>query len=132
MQIDLQQRVLFPRIYEVVKQVPRGQVTTYGDVASIVGQGCDARLAGYAMANCPDDVPWQRVINAQGKISLRDNDGPAKQRMRLEAEGVEFDRRGKIDLDRYRWAGPSEEWASARGFITLPKREPPIEQQKLF
>ena len=132
MQIDPQQRALFPRIYEVVKQVPRGQVTTYGDVASIVGAGCDARLAGYAMANCPDDVPWQRVINAQGKISLRGNDGAAKQRMRLEAEGIEFDPRGKIDLERYRWAGPSEDWAQAHSFNTLPKREPPIEQQKLF
>jgi methylated-DNA-protein-cysteine methyltransferase-like protein len=132
MQIDPQQRALFPRIYEVVMQVPRGQVTTYGDVASIVGAGCDARVAGYAMANCPDDVPWQRVINSQGKISLRGNDGAAKQRMRLEAESVEFDQRGKIDLDRYRWAGPSEEWAMAHGCNTLPKREPPIEQQKLL
>lgn len=126
------QQALFPRIYAVVKQVPWGYVTTYGDVASIVGAGCDARLAGYAMANCPDDVPWQRVINAQGKISPRDNAGPAKQRMRLEAEGLEFDQRGKINLEKYRWAGPSEEWAQAQGCNTLPKREPPVEQQKLF
>src|SRR3989304_9733997 len=112
MQIDPQTRALFPRIYQVVRQVPRGQVPTYGDVAAIVGQGCDARIAGYAMANCPDDVLWQRVINAQGKISLRSGDGSAKQRMRLEAEGVVFDQRGKIDLDRYRWAGPGAEWAA--------------------
>ena len=71
MQIDPQARALFPLIYEVVRQVPRGRVTTYGDVAQLIGPGCDARLVGYAMANCPDDVPWQRVINAQGKISLQ-------------------------------------------------------------
>ncbi len=71
MQIDPQARALFPRIYDVVRQVPRGKVTTYGDVAQLIGPGCDARLVGYAMANCPDDAPWQRVINSQGKISLQ-------------------------------------------------------------
>jgi len=114
MQIDPQARALFPRIYDVVRQVPSGKVTTYGDVAQLVGQGCDARIVGYAMANCPDDVPWQRVVNAQGKISLRSGDGPAKQRLRLEAEGIEFDARGRIDLKRYRWAGPHGEWAPAQ------------------
>ncbi len=114
MQIDPQARALFPRIYDVVRQVPRGKVTTYGDVAQLIGPGCDARLVGYAMAECPDDVPWQRVINAQGKISLRSGDGPAKQQMRLEAEGVEFDARGKIDLNRFRWAGPGGEFAPSQ------------------
>lgn len=110
MQITEQTRALFPRIYGVVRQVPRGKVTTYGDVARIVGQGCDARIVGYAMANCPDDVPWQRVINAQGKISLQ-GEAAQKQRMRLEAEGLAFDTRGKIDLKRFRWSGPGDEFA---------------------
>ena len=114
MQIDAQTRALFPRVYEIVRQVPRGKVTTYGDVAHLVGQGCDARVVGYAMAVCPDDVPWQRVVNAQGKISPRSGDGPAKQQMRLEAEGIEFDARGKIDLQRYRWAGPGDEIAPSQ------------------
>ncbi len=114
MQIDPKSRALFPRIYEVVRQVPRGKVTTYGDVATIVGQGADARLVGYAMASCPDDVPWQRVINSQGRISLRSGDGAEKQRLRLEAEGITFDRRGKIDLKRYRWAGPHGEFAPSQ------------------
>ena len=110
MQITEQTRALFPRIYDVVRQVPRGKVTTYGDVAHLVGQGCDARLVGYAMANCPDDVPWQRVINAQGKISLQ-GEAAQKQRMRLEAEGITFDARGKIDFKRFRWSGPGDEFA---------------------
>ncbi len=114
MQISTAQRALFPRIYDIVRQVPRGRVTTYGDVAQLVGQGCDARLVGYAMATCPDDVPWQRVINSLGKISLRSGDGAEKQRLRLEAEGITFDPRGKIDLDRYRWAGPSGEFAPSQ------------------
>ncbi len=110
MQIDPQTRALFPRVYDIVRQVPRGKVTTYGDVAQLVGPGCDARVVGYAMAVCPDDVPWQRVINAQGKISQRSGDGPAKQQMRLEAEGIEFDARGKVDLKRFRWVGPAGEF----------------------
>ncbi len=110
MQMDPQTRALFPRVYEIVRLVPRGAVTTYGDVARLVGQGCDARLVGYAMAACPDDVPWQRVINAQGKISLK-GEAAQRQRLRLEAEGIEFDARGKIDLNRFRWAGPGGEFA---------------------
>jgi len=113
MQIDPQARALFPRVYDIVRQVPRGRVTTYGDVAQLVGQGCDARLVGYAMANCPDDVPWQRVVNSQGKISLQ-GEAAQKQRLRLEAEGIAFDARGKIDLKRFRWSGPGDEFAPAQ------------------
>jgi methylated-DNA-protein-cysteine methyltransferase-like protein len=109
MQIDPQTRALFPRVYEIVRQVPRGRVTTYGDVAALVGPGCDARIVGYAMAVCPDDVPWQRVINAQGKISVRPGEGAQKQRMRLEAEGIVFDQRGRIDLKKYRWDATGED-----------------------
>ena len=117
---------LFPRIYEVVKQVPRGQVTTYGAVAHIVGRGCDARLVGYAMAGLQDDsVPWQRVINAQGKISPRAGRGADLQRKRLEAEGVEFDARSRIDFDRFGWRGPDPEWASQHGYHTLKQKADP-------
>ncbi len=58
---------LYNRIYLVVRQIPRGQVATYGQIATIVGN-CTARMAGYAMAAAPDDVPWQRVVNAKGKV----------------------------------------------------------------
>lgn len=117
---------IFPRIYEVVKLVPSGQVTTYGNIATIVGEGCDARLVGYAMAGVNDDaVPWQRVINSQGKISLRPGRGAEIQRKRLEAEGIEFDSRGRIDLDRYGWRGPDTEWAAEHGYQTLPSKDDP-------
>ena len=124
---------LFPRIYEVVKQVPWGTVTTYGAVAQIVGAGCDARLVGYAMAGVNDpDVPWQRVINAQGKISPRAGRGAEIQRKRLEAEGVEFDERGRIDLDRFGWRGPDAEWARQHGYHTLQPKEEKPGQASLF
>ena len=102
MQIDPQARALFPSVYDIVRQVPRGKVTTYGDVAQLVGPGCDARVVGYAMAACPDDVPWQRVINAQGKISERP--GAQKQRQLLRQEGVVFVN-DRVDLKEYGWGG---------------------------
>jgi len=124
---------LFPRIYEVVKQAPWGKVTTYGAVAQIVGRGCDARLVGYAMAGLKDDdVPWQRVINAQGMISPRAGRGADIQRKRLEAEGVEFDERGRIDFDRFGWRGPDPEWARERGYHTLKPANDDASQPGLF
>ncbi len=106
-----QDKSLFPRIYEVVRQVPRGRVASYGQIAEIVGARCgarcDARMVGYAMAATPEgsDVPWQRIVNREGKISLLGQGGEI-QRMRLEAEGVTFDARNRIDMKRFGWAGP--------------------------
>ncbi len=93
------------KIYAVVRQVPAGRVTTYGAIAKIVG-GCTAREVGYAMAATPDGshVPWQRVINSQGKISPHGfGYGSAIQRQLLEEEGIVFDLSGKIDLQKYGW-----------------------------
>jgi methylated-DNA-protein-cysteine methyltransferase-like protein len=96
----------YHRIYQVVRRIPRGRVATYGQVAALAGLGGHARQVGYALHALPDDedVPWQRVINARGEISLRgDNSNDRLQRMLLEEEGIRFDRRGRIDLERYRW-----------------------------
>lgn len=110
---------LYTRIYAVVRQIPRGEVATYGQIAEIVGD-CTARMVGYAMAASPDDVPWQRVINAQGKVSPRaDNWGSEVQRLRLEEEGVHFDAEHRVDLAAVRWSGPPLEWRLEHGF-TLP------------
>jgi methylated-DNA-protein-cysteine methyltransferase-like protein len=123
---------LAPHIYEVVKQVPPGQVTTYGAVAQIVGDGCDARLVGAAMAQVKDpEVPWQRVVNAKGTISTRGEHAMQSQRKRLEAEGVVFDERGRIDLDRFGWRGPDPDWAAQHGYQTLQAKDEP-DQPSLF
>lgn len=91
---------LYARIYDVVRQVPRGRVATYGQIAAHVDR-CGPRQVGYALAALKDDaVPWQRIINARGEISLRDAE---YQREKLEAEGVAFDARGRVDLARYGW-----------------------------
>ena len=102
----------FQQVYEVVRLIPRGKVASYGQIARLLGAPRAARTVGWAMAECPDDVPWQRVVNARGQISLKGPTGGAtQQRALLEAEGVEFDEHGQIDLARYGWAGLDlEEW----------------------
>ncbi len=93
-------------VYALVRQIPRGQVATYGQLAAILGSPRAARAVGYAMKRCPHDIPWQRVVNARGGISLRANvSGMITQRIRLEHEGVPL-KRGRVDLGRHRWASP--------------------------
>jgi methylated-DNA-protein-cysteine methyltransferase-like protein len=112
----------YERIYAVVRQIPPGQVATYGQVAAIVG-GCTARMVGYAMAALPHstDVPWQRVINRQGQISPRAaGDGTLRQRQLLEAEGIEFDQSGRVDFFEVGWPGPDWEWLERNDFNPAP------------
>ena len=114
---SVQPAPLYERIYAVVRQIPRGKVATYGQVAAIVG-GCSARMVGYAMAALPHDtdVPWQRVINRMGKVSPRSGgSGGALQRQMLEDEGVRFDRDGRVDFAEVSWRGPAWEWLEASG-----------------
>jgi methylated-DNA-protein-cysteine methyltransferase related protein len=96
-------------IYKVVKKIPRGRVATYGQIAALAGMPRAARQVGYALRAAPDNIkiPWHRVVNAQGRVSMRLKDwqsgGDDLQKILLEAEGVAFDETGKIDLKRYRW-----------------------------
>ncbi|MGH7668975.1 MAG: MGMT family protein [Gemmatimonadaceae bacterium] len=97
----------YARIYAVVRKIPRGRVATYGQVARVAGLPGGARQVGYAMAALRDGVrvPWHRVINAQGAVSMR-RAGPGagvRQRQLLEGEGVEFNRRGRVSLEFYGW-----------------------------
>lgn len=100
-------RSLYEVIYDVVRQIPPGQVATYGQIAAIANLAGKARLVGYALFRVPkdSDVPWQRVINAKGEIShsvLREGSDYV-QRSLLEDEGIVFDDNDKISLQRYQW-----------------------------
>ena len=102
---------LYKRIYVVVRYIPPGKVATYGQIAKISGV-LHTRIVGYAMAALPpdSDIPWQRVINHQGKISPRSSgNGGTIQRQRLETEGIRFDRNGRVDLNKYGWKYPDSE-----------------------
>ena len=90
-------------IYRLIRGVPRGQVVTYGQVAMWLGRPRSARAVGGAMGRCPDDVPWHRVVNAQGGISRRRQvSGMLTQRIRLEQEGIRL-RAGRVALRRHQW-----------------------------
>ncbi len=117
------------KVWEIARMIPAGKVSTYGQIASMIPppgamtlkdyDAFGARWAGGAMAACPDDVPWQRVINSQGKISPRP--GAEKQKQLLEDEGVFFNEKGKIDFDEYGWNGPDPEWCKQhRYFVPRP------------
>jgi methylated-DNA-protein-cysteine methyltransferase-like protein len=105
------------QVWEIARLIPKGKVATYGQIAKMIpppnGVEIEAyaafapRWVGGAMAACPDDIPWQRVINSQGKISERA--GAQKQRQLLEAEGIVFDAKDRIDLKKYGWSGKDEE-----------------------
>ena len=98
-----------PNFYEaawrVVREIPKGRVMTYGQVATILGAPRAARAVGYAMLHSGDsNVPWQRVINRHGQISMGgDAERPALQRKLLEDEGVVFDESDSCDLAVFRW-----------------------------
>jgi methylated-DNA-protein-cysteine methyltransferase-like protein len=96
------------RVYSVVRRVPRGRVVSYGGVAALLGAPRAARAVGTALCSLPDDsgVPWWRVINRNGEISIRCMvHGPRIQRALLEAEGVRFDAHGRVDWARFGWNG---------------------------
>jgi len=108
-------QAFYAQVWDIVRQVPRGRVATYGQIAKMLpppgGVEIETYVAfgplwvGGAMAHCPDDVPWQRVINSKGEISERDGAGARRQRLLLEEEGVEFSDRGRIYLKKYQWTG---------------------------
>ena len=90
-------------IWRAVKRIPRGRVSTYGVIARLAGLPGQARLVGYALHNLPEgaDVPWQRVVNAKGTVSLRAT-GEGRQKSRLASEGIRFSK-GRIPLVTYGW-----------------------------
>ena len=95
----------YQRIYRVVRRIPRGRVATYGQIAALA-KASGPRQVGYALHALPEsnDVPWHRVVNARGCVSLRSGlGGESFQLALLKAESVEFDAQGRIDLDRFRW-----------------------------
>ena len=107
----------YPRVYDVVMRIPRGRVATYGQVAALAGLPHAPRVAGYALHALPpgSPVPWHRVVAAGGRLSLgkMDPSGALTQRMRLETEGVRFDARGCVDLEKFLW-GPRTRAARRR------------------
>lgn len=109
----------FDAVYSTVQQIPPSRVTTYGHIAFLIGFPRRARQVGVCLKHLPsyrpedpelhyfhsDNVPWQRVINARGEISVREGDGKQRQAERLRTEGVEVleGRTGELSVDLHRW-----------------------------
>lgn len=95
-------------VCRIVRKCPRGKVISYGGVAAMAGNPRAARAVGTIMQNLPDGtaIPWWRVINSRGEVSMRDiGHGPAIQRKLLEGEGVRFNATGRVDWAKYGWEG---------------------------
>lgn len=136
-----QSRLTYDRmVWKIVWQIPSGRVLTYGQIASMIPppEGMDVlsyeriapRWVGYAMRRCMSDdlnnpndpqqpsIPWQRVVNSQGRSSLPQGSPEAAQQItRLEDEGVEFDRDGRLDFRECGWEGPDDDWLRANGLL---------------
>lgn len=100
----------FERVYVVVSRIPRGKVASYGQIAAMLGHPRAARTVGWALnaltSTTAEEVPWQRVINSAGRISISRADmDAALQRALLEEEGIAFDERGDVDMRRFGWEG---------------------------
>ncbi len=111
---------LHARIFAVVRKIPRGRVACYGQVARLAGLGNHARLVGYALHALPprSGVPWHRVLNARGRVSLPGSSAQTQLRL-LEREGVRPSAGGVINLAKYQWR-PSPPRSSARSNLGLP------------
>lgn len=97
----------FEQIYDIARQIPYGRVTTYGQLARLLGTHINARVVGYAMSGCRDDsVPCHRVVNRFGGLAdAFEPLGKETHRLLLEIEGVEFLPDGSVDLERFMWYG---------------------------
>jgi methylated-DNA-protein-cysteine methyltransferase-like protein len=141
----------YPVVWNIVRQIPSGVVSTYGQIASMIPppDGVEVedydrlgpRWVGKAMnaVSSKDDptIPWQRVVNGQGGISLPAGSTAAvQQRTRLEQEGIPFDRKDRINLKQVGWDGPDEGWLQENNlYKPRPLRPPPAEnpgQLRLF
>ncbi len=92
-------------VYEIVRLIPPGKVMNYGQIASLCSRPLTPRAVGWAMHDCPPELPWHRVVNASGGCSAdrATADQPGRQRTLLEAEGIEFSPAGRLDMSLYRF-----------------------------
>jgi len=96
------------QIISLIKRIPRGKVASYGQIAALAGNPRGARAVIWLLhsSSGKEKLPWHRVINSRGTISLQPGQGCEEQRALLESEGVEFGLQGKVDLKRFQWPGP--------------------------
>lgn len=98
---ELSHKSFFDQVYKVVAQIPYGRVMSYGQIAAFLGRPREARIVGWALRTCPEELPWQRVVMADGSVT--GGDWEEARRELLAQEGVEFLCDGRVDMASYRW-----------------------------
>ena len=108
-------KAFYAQVWEIVRQIPRGRVASYGQIAKMLPPPAGVNAETYlefgalwvsgAVAGSPNDVPWQRVVNSKGEITERDGLEARRHKLLLEDEGVVFGVRGRIDMKKYIWSG---------------------------
>lgn len=107
---------LYRKIIATIRRVPKGKVASYGQIAEVAGAKGAARQVVWTLHTAHKyGLPWQRIINAQGKIAMKTDISYIRQRDRLLAEGVEFDEYGRVDMERFGW--------KPRGFVSKKQRK---------
>lgn len=108
-EVQGERKSVFDAVYDLVRRIPRGSVMTYGQISELLGGVISPLAVGWALHACPEDVPWQRVVNAAGRCSTeRRHEIPiGMQRGLLEAEGVAFRLDGSLDLGTFRFVPPA-------------------------
>jgi methylated-DNA-protein-cysteine methyltransferase related protein len=130
-------------VWTITRQIPAGNVSTYGQIASMIpppdpiDPADYARLGalwvGQALNQTPADqgIPWQRVINSKGEIALP-GQAAKQQRALLEAEDIRFDGQDRVNLNQYGWQGPDDDWLKAQGLLQpRPIRKPGDDARQL-
>ena len=108
-------KVFYAQVWDIVRQIPGGKVASYGQIAKMLPlpAGVDSETylefgalwVSGAVASCPDDVPWQRVVNSKGEVSEKNGADAKRHKLLLEEEGILFGIRGRIDMKKYGWSG---------------------------
>lgn len=94
----------FKKVYSLIKKIPYGKVSTYGDIAEACGIRSSARTVGWALNGCGPDIPAHRVVNRFGALTGKIHFGdPNLMEELLRSEGIEFDKNGCVRLDKYLW-----------------------------
>src|SRR5271163_1257710 len=111
-------------VYQLVKKIPRGRVTTYGELARALRLRGGARAVGYAMAACPSGhgIPWHRVIGAGGRVRMPEPHASLQHRL-LESEGVAMEGI-RIDMERYGWSPPTKRAKKVKRRAAAPRKRP--------
>jgi methylated-DNA-protein-cysteine methyltransferase related protein len=97
----------FGEIYRIVRRIPAGSVASYGDVAALCRVDVSARTVGWAMSAAPEGVPWHRVVNQQGRLSIGKRSAMLQdlQKSLLESERIEFTAADRVNMVKHRWRG---------------------------